>query len=116
MGHTPTLEEVTQDLFRLLRDVAPERADELAREMNTMRPTVVVDEREVRHSFAAIPEQRTIRVGLPCLKRQLAMAFAYVIVYRAMVAHAQRTGAKQFPLDATRGVDQATSLLAWAMG
>src|SRR2546427_11052567 len=116
MEHIPTLEEVTQDLFRLLNDVAPERADELAWELNAVRPTLVIDEQETRHSFTANPERRLIRVGIPCLKRQQAMAFAYVIVYRAMVAHAERTGARQFPLDATARVDEATSLLAWAMG
>src|SRR4051812_23000799 len=74
MDHLPTLQEVTEDLFRLLHDVAPERANELARELDAVRPTVIIDDQEIRHSITANPEQRTIRVGIPCLKRQLAMA------------------------------------------
>jgi hypothetical protein len=114
MEHDPTLEEVAQDLFRLLHAVAPERGDELARELAELHPNVVVDEREIRSSFTATPETRTIRVGLPCLKRQLAMAFAYVIVYRAAVAYAERTGARQFPLDVSEQVERAIGLLQWA--
>jgi hypothetical protein len=115
MNHVPTLREVLDDLFRLLRDVAPERGDELDRELAALSPKIEIDEDELKDSFVATSQTHVIRVGLPCLKRQLAMAFAYVIVYRAMVAHAEKTGSHRFPLDGTPRVDQATRLLAWAM-
>lgn len=60
----------------MLREVAPERAEELDAILREggVRVTAVNEQHE--SPFVAIPERAEIRAHMPAIKRQLAMAYA----------------------------------------
>jgi hypothetical protein len=105
---------VIEEIQGVLRDVAPERAQELDTILRQLgvRVTAVNDQHE--SPFVAVPQRAEIRAHIPAIKRQLAMAYAYVVAYRA-AEQASRAGARRLYLsDSPRG-RMATDLLNWAM-
>lgn len=109
---------VVEEIQGVLRDIAPERAHEIDAILHDrgIRVTAV----NVQHEsplVAVLQREGTggeIRAHIPVFKRQLAMAYAYVIAYRA-AEQASATGARRLYLtDSPRG-RMALELLRWAM-
>jgi hypothetical protein len=105
---------VVEEIQSVLRDVALERAHELDTILHQLGVHVTAVNDQHESPFVAIPQRAEIRAHIPAIKRQLAMAYAYVIAYRA-AEQASRTGARRLYLsDSPRG-RMATDLLNWAM-
>lgn len=98
----------------VLFDVAPDRAVELEAALQEHQVRVVVVNRQHESPFAAIPGQGEIRAHMPALKRQLVMALAYVMTYRAAEQDAPPSGRRVHLPDDVRGI-AAREMLGWAM-
>lgn len=105
---------VVEEILSVLGDVAPERAGELDAILRERRVRVAAVNDQHESPFVAIPALAEIRAHMPAIKRQLAMAFAYVTAYRA-AEQASGTGERRlFLSDNPRG-RMAVELLNWAM-
>jgi hypothetical protein len=105
---------VVEKIQTVLREIAPERAQELDTILREGGVCVTAVNEQHESPFVAIPERAEIRAHIPVIKRQLAMAFAYAIAYRA-AEQASCTGARRLYLTDNPRAGMAVELLNWAM-
>lgn len=105
---------LAEEMLGILHDVAPERATELDAILSEQSVRVTALDEQHESPFVAIPERAEIRAHIPAIKRQLAMAYAYVIAYRA-AEQASATGARRLFLADNARALFAVELLNWAM-
>lgn len=110
----PSLHSIESSLVDMLFKLAGDRADGLKRAMDAKHVRFVAVDQQHESPLIAIPELSEIHIHLPVLKRQLVMAYAYVLGHKAsQVVLAQGAdGLKlQVPLEGMVAVE----LLRWAM-
>ena len=105
------------DLFpRLLLAAAPEKKEDLAVVLKEIGGiTFLVDEKENCILFSSDRETRTIRVGLRCLGRLWANAYAYFVMFTEIgqVLREDST-TREFDLDSTPRFQKAKAILEWS--
>ena len=106
----------TPFFVRLLAAVAPERRSEVLKYINKNDVRVIVDENTDRILFQADGKDQRIMVGLKCLARLWATAFAYFRIYTD-VAAAKLANPKirERDLRSSERMRQASEVLKWAI-
>jgi hypothetical protein len=102
-------------LVRLMKAVAPEKGAALERQISDLGITFEIDENEDRIHFSADGDHRKIIVGLRCLGRLWANAFAYFCIYTDVADMKVRDlTAKELNLRSSERLRKAGDLLKWA--
>ena len=111
----PDLPDPGPFLVRLMKAVAPEKGAELERQVSELRITFEIDENQDRIHFSADNIHRKIIVGMRCLGRLWANAFAYFCIYTDVADMKVRAiTARELDLRSSERLRKAGDLLNWA--
>ncbi len=102
-------------LVRLMKAVAPEKGDELDRIIAELGISFRIENDAERIYFTANAQERVITVGVRCLGRLWANAFAYFCIYTDLAdAKVQDISLREMSLRDTERLRKAGDLLKWA--
>jgi hypothetical protein len=107
-------EEIELSLTDMLFELAGDRADELKKAIEAKNIRIIAIDEQHESPLVAIPELAAIRIYMPVLKRQLVMAYAYVLGYKAS-AKAFSQGKEGLERQVSPEGLMAVELLRWAM-
>lgn len=102
-------------LIRLMKAVAPEKGDELERIIAELGISFRIEHDAERIFFTANAQERVITVGVKCLGRLWANAFAYFCIYTDLAdAKVRDVNLREMSLRDSERLKKASDLLKWA--
>jgi len=102
--------------FASLAGIAPEKAEELRKQIEEGGISFVVEETEEPFFFRAHPHKRTITAGVGCLGRLWATAFGYFCLYTTVAAAKQQNlDVRELDLKQDERIRKASTLLEWTL-
>jgi hypothetical protein len=113
-GRGCPLDDIELSLMDMLFGLAGNRADELKNAIEAKNIRLIAIDEQHESPLVAIPETAEIHMHMPVLKRQLVMAYAYVLGYKASKA-AFSQGALGIKCQISPEGLMAVELLRWAM-
>ena len=102
--------------FASLAAIAPEKADDLKREIEDHGVSFVIEDTEKPFFFFTNPKTKTITAGVGCLGRLWATAYGYFCLYQAVAdARSRNADVRELNLKAHERLKKASTLLEWTV-